>query len=278
MNETNEIKEKSDVKKKTSKRTIILLVILILIIIGLSVFIVYDKLINTSDNKREVNKIKETETNKSNETDGKIESLKENIYYLYIDDDKYYFKFLNETEYECNVYDADNYDYHSKGTYEFDGKNIKISDDKIKLTFNDYMIYVNFNDNDGIDLSSEHIEYIYFNENVIKEEFKNIGVAAAEKRKNEWNNTHSEKIVNSEGSVEWCYKYDDDDKIACSINIKQYFEKYNKNECENNPTSPYQESVISSGECMDEYSTYWSFSNVEKDKNGYNISGSWTGI
>lgn len=264
-----------NISKKTNKGVIVALILLIIMVVGLSGYIVYDKVVNRKDIKDEINdKTKE----KVNETNDEIKLLKDNVYYLYLDDDKYYLKFLNDTEYECNIKDANSEDYYSKGTYEFDGKNIKLSDEKINLTLNDYMIYVNFNDNDDIDLSYEHIEYIYFNKNVIKKEFENIGVAAAEKRKNEWNNTHSEKIINSEGSVEWCYKYEDDDKIACSIDIKQYFEKYNKNQCDNDPTSPYQESVISSGKCMDKYSTYWSFSNVEKSENGYTISGNWTGM
>lgn len=261
----NETEKKVIVKEKSNKGIIILLVILILIVLGLSMLVVYDKILIRNDI---------VEDNKNNEI---LLSLKDNTYDLSLDTSNgYYFKFINDTEYECLIHSNVDDDYVSKGTYKYDGKNIKLSDEKISVILNGSMLYVKNIDN--YSTSEDGIMYVYFNRNIMKEEFTKIGVAAAERRKNEWNNSHSEKIINSEGSVEWCYKYDDDDKIACSINIKQYFENYSQYECNNNPKSVYQESVISSGKCEEDYSTYWSFSNVEKDENGYNVTGSWTGI
>ncbi len=274
------------VKTKTNKVVIILIVILSLMVIGLSIVIVYNNFINKNGIDEESKKEEITETNKESsniEEAEEIKSLKDNIYYLSSDNDNYYFEFINDNEYKCliknydlNIQDAT--DYSSNGTYEFDGNNIKLSDEKIKLILDEDKLYVNINNYTTYENLPLYYD-VYFNKDVIEEEFKQIGEAAQETRQTEWNNTHSEKIIRAKGNVNWCYKYENDEgKISCSITINQYFENYDQNECINNPMSVYQESVISSGECKEDYSTYWSFSYAVKEEDGYNVYGSWTGI
>lgn len=265
--EKNEVEEKVIVKGKSNKGIIILLVILILMVMGLSIFVVCDKIISKNDI---------VEEEKNNEI---LLSLKDNTYDLSLDaSNGYYFKFINDTEYEClipsNVDDV----YASKGTYKYDGKNIKLSDKRISVILYGSMLYVNI-DNYSIEEDGSMYYDIYFNRKIMKDEFSKIGMAAANTRIEEWNKNHSVKMIRTEGNVERCYKNGNDSKeFACSITIKQFFEEYDKYTCENDPYSAYQESVISSGECKDGYSTFWSFSSVDKNEDGYKVYGRWTGI
>lgn len=274
--------EKED---KKSKKLVVIITLLILIIIGLLGYIVYDKIIskdNGKDNGKDNISIEDKKESTSNEKGRN--SLKGNVYNLSLENDnndKYYFKFINDTEYECLIRNTEsndgNVDYISSGKYTFDGKNIKVSDENIDITFKESMLYINVN-NYSIMNEGKYYE-VYFNKNIIKQEFEKIGLAAANTRKDEWNNNNSVKMIKTEGNVDWCYKIEgDNDTIACSINIKQFFKEYDKNKCENDSTSAYAISTISSGRCGEGYSTYWSFSSVDKKENGYNVYGSWTGI
>lgn len=266
--------------KKTNKGIVILLVIFILITIGLLSYIIYDKFISNNTDTTKTTKETNKETKTGNEN---TKSLSGKTYVTMLDENEknyQYLKFIDDTNYEFNIENFSGEKYVQNGTYTYDGTTLKINDEKIKVKFYNDMILVNYDNPDtDIDDGASYLYYVYINKDNINKEFENMAKVAAKNRLEKWNSSNDVKMNNTSASVTWCYAYENDSGIACSTTVSQYFDNYSYDTCKNDEASAFFNSIISSGSCESDHSTYWSFYGFEKTNDEYNVIGSgWTGL
>jgi hypothetical protein len=246
--------ENEQIKAKTSKGLIALIVILIIMVLGLSSYIIYDKMLVKNGNL-ENNNEENLNIGESNEN---VKTLSGNIYYF--DKSKeHYINFISDTEYEYYSYGTS-----IKGTYGYSDNKVVLNENNETVILDDDLSYIYIYDTD------EGCYKIYFNGNIIDEELKKIENAAAIARLNYWNSNNETKMTKVEAGVSACYSYDTSSgDIVCGANFKQYFDNYNQDTCINDDSSDFYTSKISSGGCESSYSTNWYFAGLHRNSNGY---------